>query len=273
MALRRRSAILTIMTLLSLGSGSSGNAYYIQHNDFGLLVDAGVGIRAFKQRMQDYGFSPQTIKAILLTHDHLDHTRAVGPISQKLKIPVYALDKVHEGIRQNPVIKRKVPSEQAVCVKCQEKTSVGPFEVTSFKVPHDSSDCCGYLIEFENVKLCIATDVGHITPDVENALKQATHVIIESNYDPQMLREGNYPEYLKERIFGPNGHLSNEECGRLLRAHVNPNVKSIWLCHLSENNNTHVRALNAVNKALEDLQLCCTPQALNRREPTGPFKL
>ena len=261
------------MTLLSLGSGSSGNAYYLQNNDFGLLIDAGVGVRAFNQRMQDYGFSVDTLKTIILTHDHLDHTRAVGALCKKHNLPVYAPRKVHEGIQKNPVIRRKIPEEMIFDVNYGEKTKVGPFEITAFPVPHDSTDCCGYFIEIQDVRLCIATDVGHVTPEIAHYIGRATHVIVEANYDPEMLRAGNYPEILKERIYGPLGHLSNEECGELLRAHVSSDVQAIWLCHLSDNNNTHEHALSAVNRAIEVLRLNCSPVALNRAKPTGPFRI
>ena len=114
---------------------------------------------------------------------------------------------------------------------------VGEFTVTAFDVPHDSTDCVGYRVEAGGITFCLLTDVGHVTPTLEEQVSQADYIVLESNHDENMLMMGNYPAYLKGRIRGDKGHLSNEASAHLLAEHATPRLKHVWLCHLSEENN------------------------------------
>lgn len=273
--LRQPSLFDLPIDFISFGSGSSGNCYYLRQADCGLLIDMGVGIRRFQKSFADYGFKLPQVKAALLTHDHLDHTRAAGAMSRKLHWPVYATQLVHEGMQRNPVIKQKVPADNKRFIQPGEAFDIGPFHIEPFPVPHDASDNVGYFITCDNrVTLCIITDAGAVTPEMQHYVSKAQYLVIESNYDPDMLASGPYPLHLQNRIRGGHGHLSNHQCGELLRQHANPELlRRLWLCHLSQENNTPDRAVTTVQSHLADTPIKCQPEALNRINPTGIFTL
>lgn len=256
------------------GSGSSGNCYYLRQGDCGLLIDAGVGERRFKKAFMDYGFNMAQIKAILLTHEHLDHTRCAGRLSKKNNLPVYSTASVFTSMRHNPVIHNNVPAANEQTIQHGTPFQIGPFCIEPFKVPHDSSDNTGYFITCGNVNFCLITDCGSLTPDICHYVSRAQHLVVEANYDRDMLQNGPYPEYLKLRILSKNGHMDNAVCGNLLRENLTPSlIRNIWLCHLSQENNTPEKALATVNEAIEPLHLPCKAVPLHRIEPTGPFVL
>ena len=122
-------------------------------------------------------------------------------------------------------------------IQKEESVQVGEFSVTAFDVPHDSTACVGYRVEAGGITFCLLTDVGHVTPTLEEQVPQADYIVLESNHDENMLMMGNYPAYLKGRIRGDKGHLSNEASAHLLAEHATPRLKHVWLCHLSEENN------------------------------------
>lgn len=259
---------------ISFGSGSSGNCYYLRQGDCGLLLDMGVGIRRFLKYFNAYGFKLPQVKAVLLTHDHLDHVRAVGAMSRKQHWPVYATAAVHEGMRRNPVIKQKVPAENIHFVEHGKSFEIGPFTIEPFPVPHDASENTGYLVRCGEITFCLMTDIGHVTPETSHYVGQAQYLVVESNYDPDMLASGPYPYPLQERIRNGNGHLSNHQCAAMLREHLNPEIlRRLWLCHLSQENNRPDLAQTTVAQALSDLPLACSPEPLRRVEPTGPYVL
>ena len=199
------------LSFLSLASGSSGNCYYLGTSEFGMLIDAGIGIRTIKKVLKDRSIDFTKIVAVLITHDHADHIKTVGYLGEKLCIPVYATADVHRGIDKSRYV------EETLCVsrKVIEKEVpflIRDFRITAFEVPHDSTDNVGYHIEYGNHKL-------------------------EANYDEEMLRFGTYPAFLKERVASPTGHLSNREAAEFLATHYNTGLKNIWLCHLSRDNN------------------------------------
>ncbi|MCQ2293408.1 MAG: MBL fold metallo-hydrolase [Bacteroidaceae bacterium] len=259
---------------ISFGSGSSGNCYYLRHGDYGLLIDLGVGVRRFLKDFSAYGCNINQVKAVLLTHDHLDHVRAAGNFSQKLHWPIYATEPVFAGIRRNPIIRRKVPDEYAHFIHHGEPFQLGPFTIESFPVPHDASDNSGYFITCDGISFCLITDAGTETPDICHYVARAQYLVIESNHDPDMLASGPYPLPLQHRIRSGRGHLSNPQCAELLRQHVNPDLlDGLWLCHLSQENNRPELAVATATQALADLPLRCAPVALRRVQPTGPYIL
>lgn len=259
---------------ISFGSGSSGNCYYLRQGDCGILIDMGVGIRRFQKYFHAYGFKLPQVKAALLTHDHLDHVRAAGAMSRKNHWNVYATQGVHDGMMRNPVIKHKVPEEHRCIIEDGVPFEIGPFLIESFPVPHDATSNSGFMIRCGEVSICIITDIGNITPEICKAVSEAQYLVVESNYDPDMLASGPYPEMLKRRISNGHGHLSNQQCGCLLRDFVAPKrIKRIWLCHLSQENNRPELAQSTVARALEELQLPCIPEPMRRLDPTGPYVL
>lgn len=266
-----------MVKFISLGSGSSGNCYCLLNNDDGLMIDAGVGIRRMKKFFLQYGISMSKIHHILLTHDHRDHTKSVGMLSQKYGLPVYAVDKVHQGIATNFYVKKKIPAEKVQVIEKGKPFDVGNFRVTSFGVPHDSFDNVGYRIECEGITFCLITDAGHVTEEMKSYVNQADYLVIEANHDEEMLAQGSYPYYLKERISGPKGHLCNRLCAETLAENLSGKIKQVWLCHLSEENNLPDLAFNTVTSILnhrgiivgKDFEL----NVLQRTMPSGFYEL
>lgn len=271
--LQQSSLFSLPLDFLSFGSGSSGNCYYLRYADYAILIDLGVGVRRFLKDFSAYGCKLPHVQAALLTHDHLDHVRAAGNLSRKLHWPVYATEKVFAGINRNPVIRNKIPQENVRVITHGTPFTLGPFLIEPFPVPHDASDNTGYFITCGDTSFCLITDIGAVTPEITRHVARAQYLVIESNYDPDMLASGPYPFPLQQRIRGGLGHLSNPQCAALLRQHVNPEIlRGLWLCHLSQENNRPDLAARTVQQALADLPLQCTPIPLNRVQPTGPFK-
>lgn len=269
-----------MLNFISLGSGSCGNCYYFNCDGYGLIVDLGIGIRLFKRHFSNYGLTLAQIKAMLVTHDHTDHVKAVGALSRDFRIPVYTSQKVFDSMMLNHYVSKKVPIDLQNPIERGQSFQLGPFNITSFGVPHDSADNNGYIIRVENCCIVLITDIGHFTDEMPQILQQATHLIIESNYDAAMLAAGPYPLRLQNRIASPNGHISNAETAAFLAAHLNRElIRHIWLCHLSAENNLPRIALEASVNALEaagwtvnqpgGLQL----EVLGRRTPSLLTKL
>lgn len=266
-----------MLKFVSFGSGSSGNCYYLCTATDGLLIDIGLGLRTLKKYAKDYGISLNTVNRILITHDHADHIKSVGSFSHDYHVPVYATQKVHDGIDQNYCIQRKVADEMKRLVEPGLTMKMGDFAVTPFSVPHDANENVGYQIDVEGVSFVILTDVGSVTDEVRSRIRNAHYLIIEANHDVEMLKNGPYPAYLKTRILSPSGHLSNDVCGHALAENMSENLRHVWLCHLSEENNHPVLARKTVETILrsygivpgKDFQL----EVLKRKIPSGVYDL
>lgn len=262
-----------MLRFISFGSGSSGNSYYLFTEKDGLLIDAGVGIRSLKKYFREYGFRTDNLSGILITHDHADHVKAVGKFSAEYGINVYATEEVHKGIVRNYCVTKKIPDNQRLQIKKGSTFKLGSFEITPFNVPHDSNDNVGYCIQCQGITFCLMTDVGHVTDEMKKYITKAQYLVIEANHDEEMLMKGNYPDFLKERILGENGHLSNKNCAVAIAENASPKLKHVWLCHLSEENNHPELARKTVEQVLRgygivpgvDFQLTI----LKRKQPTG----
>lgn len=237
------------LSFLSLASGSSGNCYYLGTPEFGILIDAGIGIRTIKKVLKDKAIDFNKIVAILITHDHADHIKTVGYLGEKLCIPVYTTEGVHKGIDKSRYVEDKLCVSRRVIEK-EVPFMIKDFRITAFEVPHDSTDNVGYHIEYGEHKFTFATDVGHITETVGKYICRANHLILEANYEDEMLKNGSYPAFLKERVASPTGHLSNREAAEFIATHYDEKLKNIWLCHLSRDNNHPELALKAVDNRL-----------------------
>lgn len=224
------------LSFLSLASGSSGNCYYLGTPEFGILIDAGIGIRTIKKVLKDKAIDISKIVAVLITHDHADHIKTVGCLGEKMNLPIYTTADVHRGIEKSRYVEETLYTSRRI-IKKEVPFTIRDFNITAFEVPHDSTDNVGYYIEYGEHKFTFATDVGHITDTVTRYMRMANHLIIEANYDEEMLRFGTYPAFLKERVASPTGHLSNREAAEFLAANYDPKLKDIWLCHLSRDNN------------------------------------
>lgn len=233
----------------SLGSGSSGNCYYLGTKEYGILIDAGVGIRNIKKALREYGVSFENIIGILITHDHADHIKTIGCLGDKFNIPVYTTETIHQGILRNRAVQASLIQSKRVIEK-EQSFSIKDFTVTAFEVPHDSIDNVGYHIEFEGQTFVLITDIGCITDKIRHYASRANHLVIEANYDEYMLQTGKYPYYLKQRIGNGMGHLSNRLSAEFLASIYNEQLQNIWLCHLSQDNNRPEIAYKAIEEAL-----------------------
>ncbi len=242
--------LIKMLKFISFGSGSSGNCYYFSAGSEGLLIDAGIGMRTLKKYLHDYNIKLDEIKNILVTHDHADHIKAVGVLSTDYNMPVYATKEVHNGIMRNYCVHKKIPSANTKVIEKNVRIKVGDLYITPFTVPHDSSDNVGYCIESDGIVFCLMTDVGHVTDEMKKYISMSDYLVLEANYDEEMLRVGNYPQYLKERIASDRGHLSNRDCGEALANNATERLKKVWLCHLSEENNHPVLAQKTVEQVL-----------------------
>lgn len=255
----------------SFGSGSSGNLYYIKTEEGAFFIDAGVGIRKLKKYLREYGISLGQIDGILVTHNHVDHVRSLGLLNQKDHLTVYMTRGVRDGIMENPVITRKPLTETSVIIEKQKPFTLAGAEITAFEVPHDSKDNVGYLIRHNNVAFCIVTDCGQWTREIEDHVSQATHLVVESNYDRLMLSQGPYPARLQHRISNGYGHFENALAADVIRRHQH-HLRHVWLCHLSENNNTPRLALQSARAALNENSLLPI-DVLDRTLPSRLFQL
>jgi phosphoribosyl 1,2-cyclic phosphodiesterase len=266
-----------MLKFISFGSGSSGNCYFLYTENEGLMIDIGVGVRNLKKQFRDYGLSLNSVHYLLITHDHADHIKSVGSFSHEYHLPVYATEAVHQGIDRNYFVTRKIEAQQKRMLKPGETIVLGDFRVTPFAVPHDASENVGYLVEAGGVTFCMMTDAGCVTPEMGQFISRSDYLVIEANHDIEMLRQGTYPQYLKDRIESNSGHLNNADCAKAIAEHMTERLKHVWLCHLSEENNHPELARKTVETILrqygiiagKDLQL----EVLRRTKPMGVFEL
>lgn len=224
--------------LITLFSGSSGNCHYIRSETTEILIDAGVCARSVENALKDVGTSLHNISAIFVTHEHVDHTRGLEVISKKYGIPVYMTEDSARALVKD----EKAALLSTLCLYPPRfSVTVGDIKVSSFVTPHDSVCCVGYRVEFPMGdaihKIGVATDIGHIESDLIDALYGVDECIIESNHDVSMLMTGPYPYMLKRRILSPKGHLSNDDCGKILNILAQSGTHAFMLAHLSKENN------------------------------------
>ena len=266
-----------MLRFISFGSGSSGNSYYLYTETDSILIDVGVGIRALKKHFHNYGLRFEDVHHIFITHDHADHVKSGRTLSTDYHLPVYATRKIHVGIERNYCVRKKIAPNHVHVIEKGVPLNVGEFKVTPFGVPHDSTDNVGYFVECEGVTFCLITDVGHITEEMHDFIGRSNYLVIEANHSEEMLLQGHYPQYLKDRILGPNGHLSNVACGEALADYASPGLRHVWLCHLSEENNHPELARKTVEQILrskgivvgKDFEL----EVLRRKTPSEIYKL
>ena len=220
-----------MLKFCNLYSGSSGNCSFIQSNNTKLLVDCGNSCKKISEALVSIGTNLSEIDAILLTHEHLDHVKGLQVTCKKYNIPIYA----SEGtIRQ---LKQEIPEECKSYFKINEGFDIKDLRILPFSIPHDAADPCGFNIIYNDTKVSIATDIGHMTKSIIKNLEGSSFLLLESNYEPEMLMCSKYPYNLKRRILGPNGHLSNEDASKTINSLVKSGVNNIMLGHLSKENN------------------------------------
>ncbi|MBO5349728.1 MAG: MBL fold metallo-hydrolase [Clostridia bacterium] len=219
----------------SLFSGSSGNSLFVQNENTNILIDAGESAKKITNALSSINVSVESLDAIVVTHEHVDHVKSIGTLSQKYNIPVYATQKTWAAM---PGQASKIDNKFQRTFSSSNKFYIGDLEINPFSIPHDAADPCGFNVLSNNEQISIATDLGHITPEIISNLSNSSFVLLESNYDPEILKFSKYPYYLKQRISGTHGHLSNLEAGKLISKLLNnKKLNSVMLGHLSKENN------------------------------------
>lgn len=236
------------MKLLPICSSSKGNSTYIGTKEKGIAIDIGCSYKAFCGGLSAIGADIGAVKAILITHDHSDHTKGLLTLTKHTEIPVYATEPT-----LNYLIRQGMVSAAADLRNVDELGKIDfEADINCFPTPHDALSSVGYRFDFGNQRLGFATDLGHVTEEVRKNLIGCRTVFIEANYQPERLRSNpNYPEYLKKRIFSDIGHLSNPDSAEFCAELVRNGTVSIVLGHLSQENNTRELAFEAVRRRLE----------------------
>lgn len=239
------------LRFVSFGSGSSGNCSYIGTRDVGLLIDAGVDADTVEAGMKRNGLSAKSLVGILLTHDHGDHMRYAYTLLRRYShMKLFCTPRNLTGLLRRHNVSRRIKDYHAAIFK-EFPFTIGDLTVTAFETSHDGSDNMGFSIECNGTTFTMVTDTGMITDRTRHYIDQTDHLVIEANYDADMLRKCLRPEYLKARIAGERGHMDNADTAALLADAWTPRLRNIMLCHLSEDTNTPDLALTAVRGALE----------------------
>ena len=255
-----------MLRFFSLSSGSCGNCYYVGTEDKGIIIDAGVSLKQLKKVFMSAGIDLDTVQGVLITHDHLDHIRFLGTFCKRLYKPVYTTEAIFSALQRHSFTSSVIGSCCRVIPEGKTVELPG-ISLNCFEVPHDATQTVGYSINIDGHTFVIMTDIGRFTDEAAVYAAKADTLVIESNYDMDMLIRGSYPYELKMRIIQGCGHLSNDECASALKRAAHPGLKNIFLCHLSENNNTPEMAYAASSAALEEagvakgtVQLRCLPR-------------
>lgn len=238
----------------SIASGSSGNCYFFGNQQYGFLVDAGVNGRQILRHLRNVGMDIPQVRALFVTHIHKDHTQSMSVIGNRWNVPVYSTKKTFLEIERADYIHRKVNRMNCHCLEHGDRMQLGDFFITSFFVPHDVDDNSGFVIEYKGICVVLATDIGHVTKELKEVVGYADYLIIESNHDREMLQNGRYPLALKQRIIGEDGHLSNDETAQLVANHAKDGLRSVFLCHLSEENNSPQLAVETMRRSIREVK-------------------
>lgn len=240
------------LRFISFGSGSSGNCAYIGTRRYGVLIDAGVDNNFVTAELLRNGIDISSVAGIILTHDHGDHVKyAYALLRRNRHMLLYSTPKAFNGLLRRHNVSRRIKDYHKSVFK-EFPFEVGDLTITPFEVSHDGTDNVGFAIEGAGVKFVVATDTGYITERADFYMQDANVLMIESNYDAEMLRNGTYPEYLKTRIASERGHLDNNDTAKYL-SKIAPNgrLTHVFLCHLSHDNNYPDIALTTSRNAIE----------------------
>lgn len=232
------------MRFASLGSGSKGNATLVEAGDALVMVDCGFSLRETTRRLARLGLEPGQLTAILVTHEHGDHSSGVATLSRKHNIPVYLTHGTAGSGRCDG-------ASELRCFNCEEQFDIAGLTVRAVTVPHDAAEPCQFRLEYRERSLGILTDLGCITPHVVESYRGCDSLLLEFNHDTQLLQSGNYPPQLKRRVGGDWGHLNNEQAADLLRQLGAQSLNNLVVAHISEKNNSRERAEQALVSALD----------------------
>lgn len=233
------------MKLCSITSGSSGNCICVGSDHTTLLIDAGISGKRIEAGLNEIDMSTKEVDGILITHEHSDHICGLGVLARRYGIPIYATKGTKEAILNTPSV-GKISEDLFHVIQADTDLKIGDLTVSPFSIFHDASEPVGYRVECCGKCCAIATDMGHYDEYIVDKLQGLDALLLESNHDVNMLQVGSYPYYLKRRILGDRGHLSNESAGQLLCRILHDQIKSILLGHLSQENNYEALAYETV---------------------------
>jgi phosphoribosyl 1,2-cyclic phosphodiesterase len=244
------------MQTSALASGSSGNCFFIEANNISFLIDAGISCKQICRRLEDLNKKPENLKGIFITHEHSDHIKGVDVLARKFSIPIYLTNKCHDNCMH-------ITSDHSLVnhIEKDKELDFHGIKILPFSKNHDANDPVSFSIVHKDKKISVITDIGIACDNVVKHLKESNIVYFETNHDIQMLENGRYPAYLKKRISGDFGHLSNYAAALCILEHATPKLHHLILSHLSENNNTEEIALKTINglistrKDLENLKI------------------
>jgi phosphoribosyl 1,2-cyclic phosphodiesterase len=242
------------MRLAALGSGSRGNGLLVEHGQTCLLVDCGFSLRATLERLRELGRTAEDLSGILVTHEHSDHIKGVQALSLRYQLPVYMTHGTARHRAVDGVQRRRL-------IRGQAGFRLGDIDVQAVTVPHDAREPCQYVFEAAGRKLGILTDLGHVTPQVQQSYSDCDGLFVESNHDEQMLADGPYPHSLKRRVGGNWGHLSNAQTRGLLLGLSLDRLQHLVVGHISEKNNAPELVAEALRlEQLEHTRVCYAEQ-------------
>lgn len=243
------------MKICLLASGSKGNSILVESGKTRLLIDAGLSARELRKRLDSIGIEAESLDALLITHEHGDHVRGLGPLVRQLDLPVYL----------QADLARKLPDVgKPDCVQefvDGEEFTIKDLTIRPFAITHDCLAPVGFTLDGELGKVGVATDLGIVTRLVTECLQDCRALVLETNHDEELLRDGPYPWKLKQRVRSNHGHLSNNAAGNLLQSLLWNGLETVFLGHLSETNNRPDLAVEVVREVLEK-QNICEPQVL-----------
>ena len=262
-----------MLNFCSLYSGSSGNCLFVETQSTKILVDCGTSGKKVCEGLSAIGKDITDIDAILVTHEHSDHIQSLGLISKKYDIPVYANFETWQAMQTQA---QKINTSKQKTFENDNDFEVGNLLIHPFSTPHDAANPCGFNIYSEKRKISIATDLGHMDNVILENLKGSSFILLESNYDPEILKVSKYPYILKQRIAGPNGHLSNSTAGKTIGCLIQNDLKTVMLGHLSKENNFPELAYQTVVEELIGQNIDTNEISLsvaNRNNPTKIIEL
>jgi phosphoribosyl 1,2-cyclic phosphodiesterase len=234
------------MRFASLGSGSKGNSTLVQAGGTSVMIDCGFSLRGTLARLDRLGVDPQSIDAVLVTHEHSDHSSGVAALSRKFEVPIY----LTHGTRATG---RVDGGHSYHCFNCEDVLTIGELTIKAVAVPHDAAEPCQFRLQWKNSILGVLTDLGSITPHVIENFRECGALLLEFNHDLSMLLDGPYPPHLKRRVGGDWGHLNNTQAADLLRQVNSSSLAHVVVAHISEKNNSRESAERALLSALDTL--------------------
>ena len=259
-----------MLEVRTLASGSSGNCLLVRGGGTSVLVDAGISCRRIVNALRELGVEPGELAGVLITHEHADHIAGLATLTKQYRLPVYASRGTGWELCRRIAFVEEVlrPFEPG------EAFQAGDLEAASFPTPHDAAQSVGYVLSHGGKRAAVATDLGHVTPEVERAVRGVDLLVCEANHDVEWVRSnGRYPYPLKARILGDRGHLSNEAGAELAWTAVEGGARAVVLAHLSHENNTPARALEVVGGILARRGAAAVLEAAPRSEMGRAYRL